>query len=396
MPVSDAPIADGALLIGSDGKIIAAGPDAEVPRPENTPQHHLADAALLPGLINTHTHLELTGMTGAADPTDFAAWLRQVMVLRDARSETLLFDAAVTGVRQAWAAGVTMVADTGSAGVVIQALDHLGAAGIAFHEAFGPDPARIDEVLPPFRRAVDRLAHHASGRVTLGLSPHAPYSVSGPLYQSVVAMARAHGAPVAFHLAESAAESALLADFTGPFAELFRSRGIPQPVPQPRTPVQWLAELGVLDARTLAIHLIQVNAADIALLREAGVAVAHCPRANERHHGATAPVPAMLAAGLRVGLGTDSELSVAPTDLLAEARRARALAEWDAATTLRALTLGAAEALGCAQQVGALTPGRMADLVAIRVAGDDPIEAILASGPDQVVGTWLGGRRVWG
>ncbi len=393
--MSEAPIANGAVLVGDDGRILAIGPDHEVPRPATAEPCDLPDAALLPGLINTHTHLELTGLTGAADPTDFAGWLRQVMTLRAACSETVLFEAVVTGIRNGWARGVTMVADTGSSGVVIQALDHLGAAGVAFHEAFGPDPAQVTAVLPPFRREIDRLARHATGRVSLGLSPHAPYSVSGPLYQAVAAMARAHGVPVAVHLAESAAESTLLADFTGAFAEMFTRRGIPRPLAQARSPVQWLAELGVLDARTLAIHLIQVNAADLALLREAGVAVAHCPRSNEQHHAASAPVAAMADAGLRIGLGTDSELSIAPADLLAEARAARTLAGWDAATTLRALTLGGAEALGCAREVGALTPGRFADLVAIQVGEEDPVEAILASGPSHVLGTWLAGRPVY-
>jgi 5-methylthioadenosine/S-adenosylhomocysteine deaminase len=154
---------------------------------------------------------------------------------------------------------------------------------------------------------------------------------------------------------------------------------------------------GVLSERTLCIHAIDVDEADTRLMARHGVAVAHCPRSNRRHHGADAPVRRYLDAGLRLGLGTDSEVSVDPPDLLAEARRARELTGWTAAEAVRALTLGGAEAIGLEGEVGSLVPGKWADLVAFPLGeATRPEEAVLAASRDAVRATWLAGREVFG
>lgn len=361
--------------------------------PEGARRLDLPHAVLLPGLINTHTHLELTAMGEPPEEEDFLAWLQVLIRLRSEQSEEQLYQGAVAGIRAGWAGGVTTVCDTGSTGVVIAALHQLGASGIAHHEVFGPDPAQLETVFPEYQRSLNRLARYATGRVSLGLSPHAPYSVSGPLYRATAALARAHGAPLAVHIAESPAESALLGSFTGSFAGLFQRRGITRPSAEPVSPLQWIASHEVLGPRTLCIHAVQCSTDDITVLAGSGSAVAHCPRSNRRHHHTDAPVRAILDAGIRVGVGTDSALSVAPPDLRAEARAARRLAGWSARETIHAITAGGAEALGLAD-VGVLRPGAWADLIAIELAQDaDPEEAVVASaGP--VFKTWLAGVEV--
>ena len=142
-------------------------------------------------------------------------------------------------------------------------------------------------------------------------------------FRASAELARAHGVDIAVHVAEPAGEAMLLDDFTGPFAEQWQKAGIPRPSETPVTPMAWLDRHGVLSARTTCIHAIDVPPDDMVLMKQRGVAVAHCPRSNRFHHGADAPVARYLEAGLRVGLGTDSEISVAPPDLFAEALQGR-------------------------------------------------------------------------
>jgi cytosine/adenosine deaminase-related metal-dependent hydrolase len=395
LPVDGAPIANGAVLVGDDGRILEVGPAGIVAAPPVAWVQDLGNTILMPGLVNTHSHLELTGFAGQVEAGDFREWIRQVIAIKAKRSEEQFFDAACEGIRAGWRAGVTTVCDTGSTGSVIAALDHLGASGIAHHEVFGAHP---EECLPAMRRFaadLDRLAHHATGRVGLGVSPHAPYTVSGELYAASAALAGAHGVPMAVHVAEPPAESALLADFSGIFADDWRRRGIPRPTLETVSPIAWLEQHGVLSPRTLCIHAIHVSGGDADLMLRHGSAVAHCPRSNRFHHLADAPVQLYLERGLRLGLGTDSEISVAPPDLVAEARAARTLNGWSASESLRALTLGGAAAVERDRACGTLTPGKWADLVAIAIGTeDDPEEAVLASGGGDVMGTWVAGREV--
>jgi 5-methylthioadenosine/S-adenosylhomocysteine deaminase len=397
LPIEDPPIADGAVLIGSDGRIVALGPDAHVPRPDGFPSYRFPDAAILPGLVNAHTHLELTDLAGQVEEDDFPAWIRRLREVKEQHRLEHYLAAAKRGVAACWASGVTTVADTGDRTVVMQALAECGGSGIVYQEVFGPHPDQAPASLEQLRETVVSLRGFESDRVRLGISPHAPYTVSGPLYRVVAEFARAEGLPVAVHLAESLAETQLLGAAAGPFAEAWRRRGIPLPALPGCSPVAWLAEHGVLNERTLCIHVVQVDSDDIARLKAAGVGVAHCPRSNRRHGHGEAPLARLLEAGVRVGVGTDSVVSVGSLDLLAEARAARALAglSWERALSL--VTLEAARAIGLEQHVGSLAPGKWGDVAIIRLreTQHSPVEGVLTSAADQVMATYVGGRRVF-
>jgi 5-methylthioadenosine/S-adenosylhomocysteine deaminase len=396
VPGSARPLERGAVLIGADGRIEAVGPDHLVPRPADAIEDRYDDGLLLPGLINTHTHLELTGLSGGPPGPDFTGWITGVRQAKAARAPDAFAEAARRGIRECWAAGVTTIGDTGDSGAVIEALAELGGSGVVYQEVFGPHPAQLDESLAGLRSAVDRLGRHAGDRIRLGVSPHAPYTVSGPLYGAVAAYAADQALPLAVHLAESRVESELLAHARGSFAEAWTRRGIPHP-PGGHTPVEWLEAHGVLGERTLCIHLVQASAADLDILARHRAAVAHCPLSNRAHGHGDAPLAAMLARGLRVGVGTDSVLSVGTLDLLAEARVARSLAGLDAAEALALCTTGAAAALGWADEIGSLEPGRWGDCVILRSPPSRlaPEERALASVPGDVLATYLGGRAVY-
>jgi len=399
MPVEGAPIRDAALLIGPDGRVQAVGSDSQVPRPSDVMAEEFGDAVILPGLVNTHTHLELTGFAGRVRDPEFPVWIRQLRELKATRTPDEYVEAARRGLAACYAAGVTTIADTGDSGAGLRALAEAGGSGVAYQEVFGPHPVQAEESLTGLRQKVASLRRWAGDRVHIGVSPHAPYTVSGSLFQAVAAWSRSEHLPLAVHIAESVAETELVTQGSGAFARAWEARGIPLPHSSGVSPVRWLAVHGVLTERTLCIHAVQVDQADIALLAESGAAVAHCPLSNRAHGHGAAPLKALLDAGIRVGIGTDSEVSVGPPDLMAEARAAQRLAGLTAAATIELCTLGGATALGLAGETGSLRTGKLGDCAVIRIPetgkGSTPAEAVLSSSPADVLLTCLGGKDVY-
>ncbi len=358
-PVTAPPILDGAVLVDDRGTIAALGADGAVPGAQSGESLHFPHGFLTPGLVNCHTHLELTGLAGLVREDQFPQWIRRIRELKEEQSAAEFRRAAEQGVRQSWAAGVTCVAETGSTGAGVAALDALGGRGIYYQEVFGPDPARAAASLADLEAAIDRLRPLASDRVRLGVSPHAPYSVSAPLYRAVAAFARRERLPVAVHVAESRAETELVRDGTGPFADLLRARGIAVE-PHGCSPIEYLAQLGVVARATpcLCIHCVQVDDADIRSLRAAGAAVAHCPRSNRAHVHGTAPLARFRSAGIPTGLGTDSIVSTGDVALGLEAVAAGLAGE----EALRFLTYEGARALAWESEIGSLEVGKQADI----------------------------------
>ncbi|HEX9166576.1 MAG TPA: amidohydrolase family protein [Gemmatimonadales bacterium] len=409
VPIVGPPVRDGAVLVGEDGRIAAAGPDSAVPAPPGIPAHR-HPGVILPGLVNAHTHLELTGWRDVAPPDDFPTWIRTIRRRKEARTAAEYLDAARAGLRACWAGGVTTIADTGDSGAVIEALAEAGGSGVAYQEVFGPDPGQLADSMTGLKARVTSLTRFEGPRIRLGVSPHAPYTVSGPLFRAVADFADQDDLPLAVHVAESGAEQQLIAASAGPFAEAWAARGIPLPdslaqLDQPlpiRTPVRWLDALGVLGPTTLAIHAVRIDPEDVHILARHDVAVAHCPVSNARHAHGEAPLRALLAAGIRVGLGTDSEASVGPLDLFAEMRAARRIGGLSAEETLRLATLEGALAIGAAD-VGAVAEGYWADLTLVgradgqagRRAVEDPNELLVNAAPGDVAVTWQAGNVVF-
>lgn len=228
--------------------------------------------------------------------------------------------------------------------------------------------------------------------VRIGISPHAPYTVSDRLYALATDLARAEGLPIAAHAAESHAEHLLVTRGAGPFADRLRERGIATP-PRARSTIALLDELGVLAMQPLLIHCVQLSNEDVSRIAAAGAPVAHCPAANARLGHGIAPVTEMRDAGITVALGTDSMASNNRMDLLEEGRlahmlqRAR-LASPDAlpaATLLRMTTLDGARALGLDARIGSLERGKDADVCAVALDSasvrpiNDPLAALFHS-----------------
>jgi len=354
VPVSAPPIADGVVLIDDHGRIVAVGEAHAVPTPEDARSEHFADAILLPGLINTHTHLELTGLP--ARPTTRSSGLDQahhrpegwslrgrLFPCRRSRRTRLLGGRSHHRLRH------------GNSGSVIAALHALNGSGIAHHEVFDLHSADPDVTMKRFGSELQRLAHHATGRVqTRCLAPRALHCECRG-----VSPHRRPGArpwrPDRRPYRRSTRRDPAAAGLHWTFADFLRERGVGR-CPTSRS-LRWrgLTGLGAV-VTNLCAHAIHADLADAHLLRRHGCAVAHCPAATGAPRG-RCPGPALRRAGDSLGLGTDSEVSVVPLDLIAEAREARKLAGWTAAETVRALTLGGAEALGLDSSCGSSSPG---------------------------------------
>ncbi len=330
-----------------------------MPTPGRGPSLHFPDAELLPGLVNCHTHLELTHLGGGVkhEEPEFLKWLRRIRELKEATDAEAFYEAAVAGVRDCWARGITCVAETGSTGAVMRALHDLGGRGIVYQEVFGPDPAKRDASVAELQSAIATLRPFESPTLRLGASPHAPYTVSPPLYEAVAAFARRERLPIAVHVAESRDETSLVYDGAGPFAEALRARGI-DVVPRHVSPVAYLVKLGVIGRGTLCIHCVQVDAADVELLRAMRASVAHCPLSNRAHRHGVVPLGMIRRAGVAIGLGTDSVVSVGELDLWAEAEAAGLRSD----AALRALTIEGARALDWETEIGSLEVGKAADV----------------------------------
>ena len=372
------------------------------------PVFDFGPSVILPGLVNAHSHLELTVMRGflEREEQDFFAWLRRLTVARLAMTPEDLFISAMSGAVEAIRAGITCLGDSSSAAAQsMEALRQIGLRGVVYQESFGPDPKLAVDSFAKLRERLDELRTLQSESVRAGVSPHAPYTVSAPQLELIARLAIDEKLPLMMHAAESESEKSFMLEGTGAFADGLRSRGINWQTPGTST-IQYLARHGVLETKPLLAHCINVDEGEIELIKSCGASVAHCPRSNAKLGHGHAPFAKFVRAGVKVGLGSDSVASNNNCDILEEARFATLLAGLTACSitaeqALFAATLGGARALGLDHQIGALAEGMQADLIAVGLDGAhqqpvrDPVDALIfsSSGHDVRL-TMVAGREI--
>lgn len=371
------------------------GPDDIVPRPEACDILSLPEAAVLPGLVNVHTHLELSALSGPVECPTFFDWIR---FIRSSKEETDLGEfssGAMRGLRHCWRFGVTTVADTGDTGAAVEALSTMGGSGVVYQEVFGPHPDQSDGAMARLRDQFAGLQEVAGPRVKLGVSPHAPYSVSSSLFAQVAEFAGST-IPVAMHLAESEAESQLVRSGDGPFAEMWRDRGIPSIV-RAQSPVEFVRRTGILETGPLVIHAIRVDQKDVETLASTGCRIAACPVSNRAHGHGDPPITLWLENGVEVGVGTDSVVSVGDLDLFREIDAFQSIHAGKPSDALDLMTRKGAQVLGLEDQLGALQPGFWADLCMVEIGPgeDEPEAAVMRRGSAGILRTYVGGRCVY-
>ena len=390
LPVEGEPIERGALAI-ENGRIAAVGTIDELGAGV-----HYPDAAILPAFVNAHAHLEYAVYAGFGDGLSFGPWL-SLHVERKRRLERADMEAvARLGAAECLRSGIATVGDLAFSGASAHACAQLGLRAIVYLEVFGED---ADDALRQFEEKREYAAPAVSDRVQLGVSPHAPYTCSTEVYAACAGL----GLPVATHLNESADELDWLLRGEGPWQAV----GDLLVDPDGQSGIRRLSAAGLLDERVVAAHCVKVDDDEIRLLAEHGVAVAHCPRSNALLGCGVAPLEALRAAGLRVGVGTDGVSSVPSHDMFEELRTtislARARSERAAAISaheaLDLATLGGARALGLDEETGSLVPGKRADVAIVNLSGspylpwEDPAAAVVYGGsPERVTATLVDGQ----
>ncbi len=400
VPVSSPPIAGGAVLV-RDTEIAAVGPAAELRAryPDEEVSEH-PGCALLPGLINAHTHLDYSAFLGIRRSGGFMRWIIRLTRARMRLDSEDLAASALWGAHECLRQGVTSIADTSFGGsTVALAARAAGLRARVYLEVFGLDDDRLPETLERLETALAR-ARAASGanragdadgaggghgfedRVEWGVSPHATYTVSQPLYREVARFARRSGLRMATHVAESKTEVRLSNGGAGLATLVYGAASLLTGgrwrLPSKR-PLQYVAETGALGTDMLVVHAVQMDGADIKTLAASGAPVAHCPRSNENLGCGIAPVAAMKAAGVVVALGTDSLASNDGLDMLAEMRAALEASHSRAqkadteallpSEILRMATLDGARALGWEARAGSLEVGKRADITVVSLPG---------------------------
>jgi cytosine/adenosine deaminase-related metal-dependent hydrolase len=308
----------------------------------------MEDFMTVSGFVNAHTHLELGALLGAIPAgLEFSAWIWELVKRKRALTERDYLEAIDAGIRTLHETGSVGVGDISSNGLSVVPLLESGLAGVVYYEVLGMDEQGWQR-FEAAQRLIDGWRAR-EGRMRVGLSIHTPYTASARLLEQGAAWCRAEQVPLSIHLAESPAETRFFQAGDGPILEL-NQRFYPDfrwPAPG-CSPVQYLERLGVLAARPLLFHGVEVDEQDLASLARAGCAMVHCPRSNLRLGCGRMPLERYLEHGIVVALGTDSLASAPSLDLREELRAAGELhGERVSAQALQMIaTEGGARALG--------------------------------------------------
>ncbi|MHB8620199.1 MAG: amidohydrolase [Chloroflexota bacterium] len=346
--------------VAVDGPLISAvGPSGSLGTGRRTIE--ASGRALLPGLVNCHTHSPMSLFRGTSDVLPLHPWLEWVGPRGSRYDEEDIYWGALLASCQMIGAGVTTFADMYiRQDVVARAVEVAGlrgflSEGVMAGKLDGGLRGTVDEQLGRAEAFVRGWNGRADGRIIAGIAPHSVYTCDTGLLRELAELARSTGARLHIHISETEREVAECQALHG------------------RRPPRLLADCGCFEVTALGAHCVHLDQADIALMAEFGVGVSHNPGSNLKLRSGLAPVPALLRAGVKVGLGTDSAGSNDSLDLWRDLYLAAVLHQWDddaapAWSALEMATSGGAAAIGLDAEIGTVEPGKRADLILIDLA----------------------------
>jgi cytosine/adenosine deaminase-related metal-dependent hydrolase len=396
VPIVAPPIRDGFVTVDWDARIRAVSAD----HGDRGRVIDLGDVALVPALVNAHTHLELSFLCGRVPPSaSFNDWVTTLMTLRrsispDANAPEIV-EAARIAIRHARACGTGLIGDVTNTLVAVDALRESRTPARVFYELTGFNLVDVPGRVAQARRAIETVGADRHG-VRVSLAPHAPYSVSPALFTAIRRDVDAQAPPDAItsvHLGESAQEVDFLRSGTGPARAMLERLGVWTDAWRPPgvSPVQYLSDLGFLDRRTLVVHGVQFTADDLARIKAIGATLVSCPRSNVYVGAGSPPLESFYESGVDVAFGTDSLASVADLNMFSELAEARRIApRVPARRLLESATLIGARALGFEQDFGCIDGGKRAALIAVRTPADvSDVEEYLVGGIEPSAIEWL-------
>lgn len=385
LPMDRPPIANGAVVVEGD-TIVAVGPAQDIRPAVAGDVHDLGDVVLLPGLINAHCHLDYTRMKCETEwRGSFIEWLLQLVALKGVHFDKDYLTGFEWGLDQLAKSGTTTVVNVESFPQLID----LWLAGKDARPSLGLriwwcleliDFKREQSGQESFRSASEFIAAHRDILGGLGLSPHAPYSVSGELYRMAARYARSHKIPLTTHVAESQEEDDMIRRGTGHMYDYFLRAGRNMTDCKRVSPVQMLHEHEALGPNCLAVHANVLTPVDVGLLGQTGTHVVHCPKSHRFFNRDTPMIESLWQQGVNVCLGTDSLASNDSLNMFEEMRTlAQVFPRLAAEKILPLATTCAAKALNLGSKLGKIAPGAWADLIAVPRDEQitDPYEAVV-------------------
>ncbi len=392
VPIAAPPLRDGWVDVDGD-RIVAVGSD----RTLAVHEEDLGAVVLMPGLVNAHTHLELSYLRQQIPSSDaFVTWVRGVMAARRSRPDPQaadVLDGVRSGIREAVQSGTALVGDISNTLVTHAPLVESPLSAVLFYELIrfnAPDAAGL--VADACAR-IDAL--HACEHVRASLAAHAPYSVAPSVFREIRhAMDQRTQLPCSVHLAESREETEFISSGDGEWRTFLEQVGSWDPAwtAPGVSPVQYLDDAGFLNRRTVVVHGVQMSHADLARLSARGATLVTCPRSNALTGAGTPPIASFYASGVPVAVGTDSLASTPDLNVFAELAAMRSLAPAvSASQLLESATLQGARALGFEREFGSLQAGKRARLLTVTIPTPvSDVEEYLVSGIEPSQLSWVG------
>jgi len=377
LPISSKPIENGAIAV-DETKIVAVGTAGKLAEKFPDAWHeNFGEAVIMPGFVNCHSHLEITAMRGFLDDVeaDFYSWLIKLTKTRAEKlTEKDVENAAIAGALEGTRAGVTCFGDIGRFGKAgFEALKINGLRGVMFQETeFSPKNEDAENDFAKLKDKFLDLLETETELVKVGLSPHAPYTVSRKLFEKITDYSIEKNVKITIHVSESNQEKEFMESGAGFFAGVYENLNLEWNAPQVSS-VEYLADIGVLRAKPLLAHCVKVSDKDIELIQASDSRIAHCPKSNAKFGHGIAPLEKFLERKIRVGFGSDSVASNNICDITEEARFAMLFARnlenrkrfLTAKEIIETATLGGARSLGLDTEIGTLEAGKQADVIVI-------------------------------
>ena len=390
------PLLSGAMAV-DQGEIIDVGLEQDlINRYPDTPIAEYPTQIIMPGLINAHTHLDMTfHQEHALDPVrnpnqdvNFVDWLISCIDYKRKQSHERLRDAVKEGISQSIEAGTTCVGDMGSYEGVYQCLNEAGLRGVVFPEVMSFDSRIAQDLFEAAMSIVERYMDSDSDLITVGLAPYSPFTLSRNLLKIMAQYCWSSNIPLMMHTAESFSEMEFFFDSTGDIAtKLFPNVGWGEDLPPAfrKSPIAYLDEIEFLGAKPILAGCVQVSSNDMERMSAKGAQVVWCPRSNNYLKLGQAPVVKMSQAGIPIALATDGLSSNNSLSLWDEMRFAKGMVPGlSAENLLKMVTLEAAKILGVSEQVGSLKIGKRSDYLIVNIDTDTDhvYEALIDGGHD--------------
>lgn len=346
-------------------------------RPCTSADTLLSNTCILPGFVNAHTHLAYTALRNLFDGLTFFPWIRKLTEIKYQKmTEKDVIASTRLGIHECLHAGITTVADMSDMEPSLRTLSESPLRGVFYWEIFGVEKEQAQKSWEELQHTYPRLkSAYTTNRLSIGLSPHAVYTVRPELYRRITEMAIRENIPISFHVAESKAEEEFIGKRTGVIQKFLEKRAADWKI-LGKSSIDHLAQTGIFKTKPLLAHLVQASPRDMDILSRYSVSIAHCPKSNARFSHGIAPVAELLKRRFQVCLGTDSAASNNRLDLFEEARTAflqqKSIVSQPLLSEqqlLEMMTIRGAESLGMQSQIGSLEVGKQADLVVVNLPG---------------------------